>query len=72
MTAITTESIPQRSTYRPARRSVLSFIAGVALASTVALGVNVATDGSSAAKPTPLVVTHASIDPGCAVMRGPC
>jgi hypothetical protein len=77
MTSITTETTTHRPSERSFRRPILGFVAGLALATSAAVGVNFATsDGpSSSSKVTPAsasVPSAASPDAQCRTHRGPC
>lgn len=73
--SITTESIVRRPSLRSARQSILGFVAGLALASTVAVGINVTSNDQTSSKAgTPAVSAGAqpSTDTGCRSHHGPC
>jgi hypothetical protein len=78
MTTITAEDLVQQPEpqprQRPALRSVASFLAGAALASAAAVGINAAVDDPAPRTGTPALSAqnHASHDAGCLVLRGPC
>jgi hypothetical protein len=75
MTSITTETTSQRPALRSAHKSILGFLAGFLLAGTLAVGINVTSDGSSAAKTTPAVAAvhgQPSGDSGCLIVKGRC
>jgi hypothetical protein len=77
MTSITTETITHRPSPRSTRRPILGFVAGLALASSVAVGVNLADSNgpSSSSKVSPPSVSvpfHPLSDAQCRVNQGPC
>jgi len=87
MTTITTQDITQRPSHRPARRSIVSFFVGAAMATAVALGVSFVADGQAVSHPAnPAAEQHpgataaapASSMPSqptsnaCPVVRGAC
>lgn len=81
MTSITETVAPRRRAgYGLIRPSLLSFVAGVALAGGVAVGVNTLTDGHPASPPVvntvstvaPPVHVDPSPDLGCRLDPGPC
>jgi hypothetical protein len=77
MTSITTDTITHRPTERSLRKAIVGFVAGFALATSAAVGVNLATsDGpSSSLKVTPAsasVPFATSPDAACRISRGPC
>jgi len=74
MTSTTAETLIRRPAGHPTRRSIVSFMAGLALASAVSVGLNVAANDSSSEPAKPVVSTPSvqSHDVGCQVMHGPC
>ena len=75
MTTITTQDISPQPARRLTRPSIVGFVAGLALASAAAVGVNVAAgDHHTASIPgSTLSVPAAAVDPGCAVtFHGAC
>jgi hypothetical protein len=76
MTTITTEPVTNRSSLRSARQSILGFVAGLALAGALAVGINVTSSSSvtSVKLPSPAttIAFQPSSDGGCLVVNGPC
>jgi hypothetical protein len=61
--------------FAPTRRTLVGFVAGLAVAGAVALGINVATSNDSSTKPAVTNTVKLSpvvSDRGCRVMHGPC
>jgi hypothetical protein len=75
MTIMTAENTIDRPA-RITRRTITSFLAGVILAGTVAVGVNVAAGEGSSSEPatagTHVAHVAAVQEPGCFVLRGAC